>query len=110
RGGPEYAYRLRVTPPQESDFRLTLAGDQRNPGPDVLTLVRSSDSPVEATPTKNRGKGPATQARMKVVADRFGKFEGSIKLAVEGLPEGVTVQGTEIAAKKPNTDLIFEAG
>ena len=109
RGGPEFAYRLRVTPPPDSDFRLTLAGDQRNPTPDVVTLVRSSDSPVETTPTKGRGKGPATQARVKISTDRFGKFEGPIKISVEGLPEGVTVQGTEIAAKKPNTDLVFEA-
>ena len=46
---------------------------------------------------------------MKLVVDRLGKFDGAIKIAVEGLPEGVTVQGTEIAAKKPGTDLVFEA-
>lgn len=109
RGGPDFAYRLRVTPPPADDFKLTLVGDQRNPMPDVLNLVRSSDSPAETTGTKGRGKGPTTQARVKLTADRFGKFEGPIKISVEGLPEGVTVSGTEIAAKKPNTDLVFEA-
>jgi hypothetical protein len=109
RGGPDFAYRLRVTPPPENDFRLTLVGDARTPGPDVVTLVRSSATPAEATPTTGRAKPPATQVKVKLVAERLGKFEGAINLSVEGLPAGVTVQGTEIAAKKPGTDLTFQA-
>lgn len=92
RGGPEFAYRLRIAPPSAADFQLTFAADPRNAaGGDALTLVR---------------KG---QAKLKISADRVGGFKEPIALSVEGLPAGVTVAAAAIASGQTSADLTFKA-
>jgi len=84
RGGPEYAYRLRVAPPGPPDFRLWLS-------PDAVTLPR---------------KG---QARLKISVERLGGFSAAIALAIDGLPPGVTISGSSIGPRQSAIDLQFKA-
>ncbi len=67
RGGPAFAYRLRLAP-AATGFRLQLAAD-------VLTLSRGG------------------QAKLKVTAERLGGFNDAIPLTIDGLPPGVKVAG-----------------
>jgi hypothetical protein len=84
RGGPAFGYRLRVAPPSaEPDFHLTL-----------------SDSVV----TLNRGG----EAKLRVTATRSGGFNGAIRLDLEGLPHGVSVANTAMAAGQGSVDLVFK--
>jgi hypothetical protein len=71
RGGSAFAYRLKIAPPGRPDFRLKLASD-------ALTLHRGGET------------------RLRLTCERLGGFTGAVKLAVEGLPAGVTMQGAEI--------------
>ncbi len=101
RGGPDFAYRLRVrpVPVPAPDFQLTLTAD-------VLRVLReTADGPV--TETKKRTKQKPGQA--KVTALRTGGFTGEIELTVEGLPAGVTAAATKIAVNKPFADVSFTA-
>ncbi len=92
RGGPEFAYRLRIVPPPAADFRLTFSGDARQgPGADAITLPR---------------KGTA---KLKVNAERLGGFKEPINLEIQGIPAGVTVTPTVIAANQASVDLTFKA-
>jgi hypothetical protein len=84
RGSPAHAYRLRIAQPAGPDFRLRLAAD-------AVTL--------------NRGG----EVKLKVLAERTGGFAEAIQLAVEGLPDGVTVASTTIAAKQAALDLVLRA-
>ncbi len=85
RGGPEFAYRLRITgPPKVEDFRLTI-------GADVLTLPR---------------KGTV---KMKVTAERIAKFSETINLEVQGLPKHVTFTPTTIQSYATTVELTFKA-
>ncbi|HVX16341.1 MAG TPA: hypothetical protein VHC22_34465 [Pirellulales bacterium] len=85
RGGPAFAYRLRIAPPGEGDFRLTLSSD-------AVTLYRGG------------------QAKVRVTAERTGNFGGAIDLAVEGLPVGVTTQSVQIAANQSQVEIPFAGG
>jgi hypothetical protein len=84
RGGPAFAYRLRVDQPKAPDFRLWLGGD-------AVTVPR---------------KG---QAKLKVTADRLADLKEPIDLHVNGLPAGVTVTATTIAAGQNAVELVFKA-
>ncbi len=84
RGGPAYAYRLRIAPPSKPGFRLVLGAD---------------------TAVVNRGG----QAVLKLMIDRQGGFAPPIKLAIDGLPRGVTVQGTEVGPNQRAAQLTFKA-
>jgi hypothetical protein len=84
RGGPEYAYRLRLAHPAPPGFRLQL-------GADVVILPR------------------AGQGKLHIQAERLGGFAEPITLDVEGLPAGVTVTGTSIGKGQAGTDLAFKA-
>jgi hypothetical protein len=84
RGGPQFAYRLRVDHPPPPDFRLRL-------GADVLTL--------------NRGG----QVNLRVLAERLGGFPAPITLEIAGLPKGVTASGTTIAAQQPAVDVALKS-
>jgi hypothetical protein len=84
RGGPAFAYRLRIAAPGPQDFRLQLQ-------PDALTLPRGG------------------QARLKILAERHGGFKGPIALAIDGLPRGVTFSPTTLAAGQGALDLNFKA-
>ncbi len=92
RGGPDFAYRLRVAPPPAPDFRLTLAADPRqaNPG-DAVTLPR---------------KGTA---KLKLNVERIGGFKEPIALEVQGLPSGVSVTPSVIQPNQAAVDLTFKA-
>jgi hypothetical protein len=84
RGGPRFAYRLRIGHPAGPDFRLRLASD-------VLTL--------------NRGG----QAKLKVLADRVGAFAEPVALQIDGLPRGVSASGTTIAGRQTAIDIALQA-
>jgi hypothetical protein len=72
RGGPAWAYRLRVDETPAADFRLTLPSD-------TLTVPRGGS------------------AKVKVETERLGGFAGPIALVIEGLPPGVSAGKTVIA-------------
>jgi hypothetical protein len=84
RGGPEFAYRLRMGGPPPADFGLVLAAD-------VLALPQGG------------------QGKIKVVADRVGGHTEPIELTLEGLPEGTTAQPTTIPAGQLALDITLKA-
>lgn len=96
RGGPSFAYRLRVDKASSPDFRLWLQTD-------AVTVNRVS-APL---PKGDRPRGD--QGKLKILVDRLGGFKESITLAVDGLPAGVTVAGTTIGAGQNAIDLTFKA-
>ncbi len=92
RGGPAFAYRLRIAKPPTPDFRLTLAADARaNAGSDAVTVARGG------------------QVKLKINAERIGGFKEPIALTVEGLPAGVTAAAATIAAGQSAVELTFKA-
>jgi hypothetical protein len=92
RGGPDFAYRLKIAQPAGPDFRLTLVADPRqgNPG-DALTVLRKA------------------QAKLKLNVERLGAFKEPIALEVTGLPAGVTVTPNVIQPNQAVIDLTFKA-
>jgi hypothetical protein len=84
RGGPEYAYRLRVARPAGPDFQLVLAAD-------ALAV--------------NRGG----QVKLRVLARRLGAFREPIALQIDGLPRGVTAVGTTISAGQGAVEITLKA-
>lgn len=83
RGGDRFAYRVEVTESPTADFALVLPQDS-------LSIDRGGE------------------AKLKLNIERAG-FTGEIELTVEGLPAGVTVEGTKVDKNKPNTQLTFKA-
>jgi hypothetical protein len=83
RGGPAFAYRLRVAPPT-ADFRLVLATD-------AVTLPRGG------------------QAKLKILAERLGGFKEAIALTCAGLPEGVSASSIIMAPGQNMAELILKA-
>lgn len=99
RGGPEFAYRLRVGPPTAPDFSLSFASD-------ALTAVRE----IAGLSAEEKTKRPQPKpTQLRVNAERIGNFQGEIELSLEGLPAGVTVKGTKIAEKQSRVELTFTA-
>jgi len=84
RGGPAFAYRLRIAPVPAPDFALNFATD-------AVTLYRGA------------------QAKLRVTTQRSGGFSGAIKLDVAGLPEGVAAAPAEIPANQPQAELTLTA-
>ena len=83
RGGPAFAYRLRLAPAVPG-FRLQLAAD-------VLTLPRGG------------------QAKLKVTAERLGGFADAIPLTLDGLPGGVKATNAAIPAGQNAVEIAFAA-
>jgi len=83
RGGPAFAYRLRVAP-QRPGFSLLLNAD-------ALTVTRGQE------------------AQVNVSVARAGGFAGEIKLDVQGLPAGVTIKNNVIPANANDVGLVFQA-
>lgn len=83
RGGPDFIYRLTV---QEAvpDFLLSSKVD-------VINVVQGSRVEVD------------------IAIQNVGSFSGPIELIAEGIPEGVTVEGTQIAAGQTSAKLAFVA-
>ena len=84
RGGPAWAYRLRVEESQAADFRLTVATD-------TLTLARGGTT------------------KLKVEAERLGGFAGPIALDFEGLPEGISASKAVIGPGAGAAELTLKA-
>jgi hypothetical protein len=84
RGGPAFAYRLRLGPPPAPDVRLHFDAD-------ALTLRRGG------------------QVKLRMLADRLGGFGGPVALAVTGLPAGVKAANTTLAAGQPAVEITFDA-
>ncbi|QEL17937.1 PPC domain-containing protein [Limnoglobus roseus] len=86
RSGREYAYRLKVRDPSsvEPGFRLSLATES-------LNVPRGSTVKVKAT------------------VERLGGFTGTVELAAEQLPPGITAAKATIAEKQTATDMTFAA-
>jgi len=84
RGGPRFAYRLRVTSAKQPDFQLL--------------------APTDAV-TVERGK-PTT---LKLAVDRGPGVNEEIALQFEGLPEGVTVSPLLIGKQQKDVNLSFQA-
>lgn len=84
RGGPAFAYRLRVAPPSEPDFRLTLPSD-------AVTVPR---------------KG---QAKLKLGVERLSGFKEPISIRAEGLPDGVKLAPATVKPGQATVDLAFLA-
>jgi hypothetical protein len=103
RGGPEFAYRLRVAPPATTpDFQLTLASD-------ALTVIRESADGEAAAPGKPKRGSKQQPGKLKVNVLATGGFKADIELEVIGLPSGVTVSGNKIAGGRNTADLSFAA-
>jgi hypothetical protein len=83
RGGPEFVYRLAVTPVGQPDFSLSLTEDRQQ-------VPRNGS------------------ALLRVKATRTG-YNGPIKLTLTGLPPGVAVAGDEIPAGAGESLLSFTA-
>jgi hypothetical protein len=83
RGGPEFAYRLRLTAPTPG-FRLHLASD-------AVTVPRGG------------------QVKLKVNVARIGPYMDAIPLTIEGLPAGVKANPATIGAKQNTGDITFVA-
>jgi hypothetical protein len=84
RGGPDFAYRIRVAPPPASSYRLTL-------GSDAITVTRGE------------------QAKLNVSVERIGGYDVPIVLTVEGLPDGVTASESTVAGDKTSAEITLEA-
>jgi pre-peptidase len=85
RGGPEFAYRVRIGSVRETPLRLTLPVD-------AVTLLRGNE------------------VRVKLLAERPQSFADEIPLSVENLPEGVTVANDLKLAKGQNQiDFVVKA-
>ena len=103
RGGPDFAYRLRVAPPSTApDFQLTLATD-------TLAVIRETADGEQPAPGKAKRVGKQQPGKLKVNVVATGGFKGDIELAVEGLPSNVTLSGTKISGGRNTTDISFSA-
>jgi hypothetical protein len=81
RGGPAYAYRLRITKAGVGDFRLRLADS-------VVTVTRGG------------------QGKLRVSVEP--PVGAAIRLSVEGLPSGVTAAETQIGPNQPSGEITFK--
>ncbi|MFN0080056.1 MAG: hypothetical protein ACKVY0_26620 [Prosthecobacter sp.] len=100
RGGPDFHYRVKAALVEADDFELTLASD-------VVNITRQTDTEA-ADPDFNK-KQPPKGSTLKVNLAAIGNFAAEVKLSVEGLPEGVTLDKDKIGAKQKATDLRFIA-
>jgi hypothetical protein len=93
RGGPHFAYRLRVTEQGGGSpgFRFTI-GDPKQPAvADTLSVLLGGS------------------AKLKLAVERTGGFAGPIPLTIDGLPEGVAASPAAVPANANAVDLTFTA-
>jgi hypothetical protein len=86
RGGPEFTYRLRIAAADKADHLPRI------------------EIPTDAV-TVERGK----ETTLKVTVVRPAGFADPMEITIAGLPEGVTVEGTSVAAGAGSADLKFKA-
>lgn len=84
RGGDDFAYRLAISEVTGEGFELSVPADS-------VTVDRGGET------------------KLKIAVDRSRGWKDTIELTVEGLPEGVTVEGTTIAKNRKDTQLVFKA-
>lgn len=84
RGGPSFAYRLRIDQLPAADFRLILPSD-------AITVPRNG------------------KATLKLTAERIGGFNAPIDLKVHGLPAGVTASPAKLGPGQNAVDLQVQA-
>jgi len=84
RGGPEYGYRLRITPAGAADFDIAFKTDG-------VSLLRGG------------------QVKLPLIVSRRGGFKEDIAITIEGLPKGVTFSPSKLNAKQNALDLILKA-
>lgn len=85
RGGPQFAYRLRIATKAEPDFRITIPADS-------LTVERMKPG------------------NLKLNVERIGGFAEEIDLEIAGLPEGVTAANTKIGKGQPTGQITLTPG
>ena len=102
RGGPDFAYRLRATPASSADFELTLNSD-------AINVIRSTEDPADAADPKAKKKPGPKVPGLRVDLVSAAPLTKDLKLEVEGLPAGVTVENNVITAKQKFADLRFVA-
>jgi hypothetical protein len=84
RGGPAFAYRVRIAPPPPPSFHLFLTTD-------ALTVRRGEP------------------ARLHVNVERLGGLNAPITLNIVGLPASVQVTNLVIPAGQPGSEVVFQA-
>jgi hypothetical protein len=84
RGGPTFAYRVRLGARPSPDFRLIVPVD-------AVTLPRGGN------------------VKLRVSAERVGGFNGPVALAVEGLPPGVKASAVTLGPGQAQADLTLTA-
>ncbi|MBI1313051.1 hypothetical protein GC176_17310 [bacterium] len=84
RGGSDFAYRLSISEQPNDGFKLSLPSD-------CVTVDRGGET------------------KLKIAVDRSLGWNGVIELSVDGLPEGVTTEGTTIAKNRKDTQLVLKA-
>jgi hypothetical protein len=101
RGGPEYTYRLKITPPPpkespKEDFRLTIGAPYLNVQPTV--------PPEEGSkPQRTRGTG------LVLTLEAPATYKKNFELRFEGLPDGVMPSDTVISQRKNTLEVYFDA-
>src|SRR5262249_58253944 len=91
RGGPAYAYRLRVERPLAPDFQLRLVAEAPTGlVAGALALVRGGE------------------AKLKILAERVGGFKEPIQLKIDGLPQGVAASGLTIPAQHAAPSIVLQ--
>lgn len=101
RCGPNYTYRLKITPPKpmetpSENFRLTIGAPYLNIQPKI--------PPEEGTkPQRTRGTG------LPITLEAPATYKKNFDLHFEGLPVGVTPSATTLSPKKKTLELYFDA-
>ncbi len=102
RGGPDFGYRLRATLPTTSDFELTL-------NTDAINVIRKTQDAADATTPAAKKKPGAKVQGLRVDLLSVAPLTKDLKLEVEGLPAGVTLENAVITPKQKFADLRFIA-
>lgn len=103
RGGPDFAYRLRVASASAvPDFQLALASD-------TIAVIRETADGEQPAPGKPKRGGKQQPGKLRVNVVASGGFKGDIELVVEGLPASVAVSGTKISGGRNTAELSFSA-
>ena len=102
RGGPDFAYRLRATPASPSEFELTLNSD-------AINVVRSTEDAADTADPKAKKRGGPKVPGLRVDVVSATPLTKDVKIEVEGLPAGVTVENNIITPKQKFTELRFVA-
>lgn len=96
RGGPQALYRLMVRP-REPEFELVVTPWSDPPDPNIKSVARNAAVIRQGGTTS-----------LRVFAIRANRFNDAIKIAIEGLPPGITCPPVTLAAGKDVATLILK--